>query len=81
MSPSIQGLVGYLKVRYHLSHQKISRFCQELLGIKLSEGSVQNNLKRLASTLKPTYQYLTEKLKQAFVLHSYLVRRVEKAVV
>jgi transposase len=70
MSPSIQGLVGYLKVRYHLSHQKISRFCQELLGIQLSEGSVQNSLKRLADTLKPVYMLVKEMLKQTFVLHS-----------
>jgi transposase len=70
MSPSIQGLVGYLKVRYHLSHQKISRFCEELLVIKLSEGSVQNSLKRLSDTLKPTYMLVKEMLKQAFVLHS-----------
>jgi hypothetical protein len=70
MSQSIHGLVGYLKVRYHLSHQKISRFCREMLGLQLSEGGVQNSLKRLADTLKPTYHLLKEKLKQAFVIHS-----------
>lgn len=41
-----------------------------MLGIQLSEGSVQNNLKRLADTLTPTYRLVRERLKQAFVLHS-----------
>jgi transposase len=70
MSPAIQALTGYLKVHHHLGHQKISHFYQEVLGIRLSEGSVQNILKRLAETLKPTYSLVKEMLKQAFVLHS-----------
>jgi transposase len=70
MGKSIASLVGYLKVQLHLSHEKITHLCDDLLGISVSQGSVQNALRQLSDSHESTYQALKESLKNASVVHS-----------
>jgi transposase len=70
LGENVEALVGYLKVSHHLSHPKIASFFQEVLGIPLSEGSVQNCLERLSQSFAGHYQALKTALTRESAVNS-----------
>jgi len=70
MGESISAMVGYLKYMHHLSHERIVQFFQELFGLSISEGFVDDRLERLSEDFTPAYEAIGKALPNEDVLGS-----------
>jgi transposase len=76
ISPNIQigqrakGLIGYLNVAHNISYDRLSQIFEDILGLKISKGSIDNKLNELAEDLNPEYQNILEKIKSSDIIGS-----------
>jgi transposase len=66
----ITGIIGYLNVQHHVSYDRIIQILNDLLGLNISKGSIDNKINELAEILKPVYFDIQEKIKQSSVIGS-----------
>jgi transposase len=66
----ITGIIGYLNVQHHVGYDRIIQIFNDLLGLGISKGSIDNKINELSKSLKPTYCEILEKLKQSSVIGS-----------
>jgi transposase len=66
----ITGIIGYLNVQHHVSYDRIVQIFNDILGLNISKGSIDNKIKELSIALKPTYLDIQEKIKQSSVIGS-----------
>jgi transposase len=66
----VHALTGLLKVRHHQSDEKIQSLFQDIYGLKISQASIGNALKRLGKALKPQVEQIREALKKEEVASS-----------
>jgi transposase len=64
----IIGLIGYLSVRQYMPYARIAEFMQNLLGLPISEGTIDNAIKSLAKKAKPVYDAIQSKVEQSTVV-------------
>ena len=70
LGPRITALTGYLKVCHHLSHQRISQLFSDVLGLSISQGSVENHLQRLSFNLSSTIESIRQALRTSWIVGS-----------
>jgi transposase len=66
----VKALSGYLNVHGHMSNDKIAQFFEDIFGLEISKGTVNNKINELAGDLEPKYNNILEKLRESNVLGS-----------
>ncbi len=70
LGPQVNALTGYLKVCHHLSHVRIQQLLSDILGLSISQGSVENHLQRLANNLTGSIEAIRQTLRQTWLVLS-----------
>lgn len=67
-SPQVNAWVAYLSVRQYLSYERIAELMKDCLNLPISEGSIDNMLKRLANKALPVYEVIRQRVSQSPVV-------------
>lgn len=67
-SGQIGALVAYLSVFQYLPYKRITLMMQDVFGIPMSEGTVDNLLERVAQKAMPAYQVIQERIQLEAVI-------------
>ena len=54
--PQIEALLGYFHERHHVSYERLVEVCRDVFGLTISEGGIDQALRRLAERARPTYE-------------------------
>jgi transposase len=54
--PGIEALLGYFHERHHVGYERLVETCREVFGLTISEGGIDQALRRLAERARPTYE-------------------------
>src|SRR5215207_8988693 len=68
--PQIEALLGYFHERHHVSYERLVEVCQDLFSLQISEGGIDNALRRLAEQARPTYEALGAAVRASPVIGS-----------
>jgi transposase len=68
--PQIEALLGYLHERHHVGYERLVEICRDLFGLTISEGGVDNALRRLAERARPTYEAIGAEVRAGPVIGS-----------
>jgi transposase len=63
--PNVESLVGYLHARQYLPYARTKEFLNDVMGLPISTGGINNILQRIAQKALPTYNTIKEKITQA----------------
>jgi transposase len=63
--PNVESLVGYLHARQYLPYERTKEFLNDVMGLSISTGGINNILKRFAQKALPIYDTIKEKIEQA----------------
>lgn len=66
--PNIGATVAYLSSRQYIPFKRLKEFMTYLLGVPLSEGTIQNMLKKTVSSLDYTYEKIRQCVQQSKVV-------------
>ena len=66
--PGVDSLVSYLSVCQYLPYERLTDVMRDVFGIPLSEGTVDNILKRMETRSHPAYEVIREKLSRTEVI-------------
>jgi transposase len=61
--PGVEALLSYLHERHHVSYARLVELCRDLFGPKMSQGGIENALRRLVDRARPTYAAIREKVR------------------
>ena len=67
---NIEVLINYLSARQYMSIVRIEEFFHQVLGVKLSQGTIVNKLDRFADKCKEAYEEIRDKVSQSEVIGS-----------
>ena len=67
--PNIKSLVVYLKNYGFMSYERISEFMEDVIGQKISQGTLVNMINECALNLEPYVEKIRETLKNESVVH------------
>jgi len=65
LSHDAQGMIAYLKIRHHQSNDKIQDLLENLSGVSLSKGAIENNYKQTATRMAVQEKKIREMLGQS----------------
>jgi transposase len=68
--PQIEALLGYLHERHHIGYERLVEVCRDLFGLSISEGGIDNALRRLAERARPTYEAIGAEVRAGPVIGS-----------
>ena len=68
--PGVEALLGYFHERHHLSYERLVEVCRDVFGLAISEGGVENALRRLVERARPTYAAIREAVRGSPVINS-----------
>lgn len=68
--PRLHAVIGMLAGIYHLSRRSVQRLLDDLLGLKISLGSISNIERRLTTSLEEPEQEIEAKLRSAAVRYT-----------
>src|SRR5688572_3868818 len=68
--PRVEALLAYLHETHHVSYERLVELCQDVLGLRLSEGAIANALGRVATRAGPVVQRIREQVRASPVIHS-----------
>src|SRR5215212_927328 len=68
--PGIEALLGYFHERHHVGDERLVEVCREIFGLTISEGGIDNALRRLAERARPTYEALGAQVRAGPVIGS-----------
>ena len=63
--PNVESLVGYLHARQYLPYARTKEFLNDVMGLPISTGGINNILQRIALKVLPTYYSIKGKIVQA----------------
>ena len=63
--PNVESLVGYLHARQYLPYARTKEFLNDVMGLPISTGGINNILQRIAQKSLPAYNTIKEKITQA----------------
>jgi transposase len=63
--PNVESLVGYMHARQYLPYERTKEFLNDVMGLSISTGGINNILKRFAQKALPIYDTIKEKIEQA----------------
>jgi transposase len=68
--PRLAAMVVYLKHAQHLSYERVTRLCQDLFGVALSEGGASALGQRAGAAAQPVAQEIGTQVTQSAVIGS-----------
>jgi transposase len=68
--PQIEALLGYFHERHHVSYERLVEVCRDVFGLSISEGGIDNALRRLAERARPTYDAIGAQVRAGPVIGS-----------
>jgi transposase len=68
--PGIEALVSYLHERHHVGYERLVELCRDVFGLTISQGGVENALRRLVERARPTYAAIREAVRGSPVINS-----------
>ncbi len=68
--PGVEALLGYLHERHHVSYARLVELCRDLFGLTISQGGIENALRRLVDRARPTYAAIRETVRGSPVINS-----------
>jgi transposase len=68
--PGVEALLSYLHERHHVSYERLVEVCRDLFGLAISQGGVENALRRLVDRARPTYAAIRETVRASSVINS-----------
>jgi transposase len=68
--PGVEALLSYLHERHHVGYERLVEVCQDVFGLAISQGGVENALRRLVERARPTYAAIREQVRGSPVINS-----------
>ena len=68
--PGVEALLSYLHERHHVGYQRLVELCRDLFGLAISQGGVENALRRWVERAHPTYAAIGETVRGSPVINS-----------
>src|SRR3954469_21934124 len=68
--PGIEALLSYLHERHHVGYERLVELCRDVFGLAISQGGVENALRRLVDRARPTYAAIGETVRGSPVINS-----------
>src|SRR5688572_14193840 len=68
--PGVEALLSYFHERHHVSYERLVEICRDVFGLAISEGGVENALRRLVERARPTYAAIREQVRGSPVINS-----------
>jgi transposase len=68
--PGIEALLSYLHERHHVGYERLVEVCRDVFGLAISQGGVENALRRLVDRARPTYTAIREAVRGSPVINS-----------
>lgn len=65
---SVEAAIGYLSVGQYMSMERIAAFFEQVLNIKLSQGTISNKIASLAKRCKPFYELIRDRIEHSKVV-------------
>src|SRR6266566_4799366 len=56
--PGVEALLGYFHERHHVGYERLVEVCRDVFGLAISDGGIDQALRRLAERARPTYEAL-----------------------
>jgi transposase len=66
----IEALLSYLHERHHVGDERLVELCRDVFGLAISQGGVENALRRLVDRARPTYAAIGETVRGSPVINS-----------
>lgn len=66
--PNVESLIGYLHARQYLPYARTKEFLNDVMGLSISTGGINNILQRIAQKALPVYNAIKEKVEQAHAI-------------
>ena len=68
--PGVEALVSYLHERHHVGYERLVELCRDVFGLAISQGGVENALRRLVERARPSYAAIREAVRGSPVINS-----------
>src|SRR5215212_5366209 len=68
--PGVEALLSYFHERHHVSYERLVELARDVFGLAISEGGVENALRRLVERAWPTYAAIRETVCGSPVINS-----------
>jgi transposase len=68
--PGVEALLSYLHERHHLGYERLVELCRDVFGLAISQGGVENALRRLVERARPTYAAIRAAVRGSPVINS-----------
>jgi transposase len=68
--PGIEALVSYLHERHHVGYERLVELCRDVFGLTISQGGIENVLRRLVERARPTYAAIGQTVRGSPVINS-----------
>jgi len=68
--PGIEALLSYFHERHHVSYERLVEICRDVFGLAISQGGVENALRRLVERARPTYTAIRAQVRGSPVINS-----------
>ncbi len=68
--PGIEALLSYLHERHHVGYERLVELCRDVFGLTISQGGIENALRRLVERARPTYAAIREQVRGSPVINS-----------
>jgi transposase len=63
--PNVESIVGYMYARQYLPYARAKEFFNDVMGLSISIGGINNILQRIAQKALPMYEAIKERIEQA----------------
>jgi transposase len=68
--PCVEALLSYLHERHHVGYERLVELSRDLFGLAISQGGVENALRRWVDRARPTYAAIRELVRGSPVINS-----------
>jgi transposase len=68
--PGVEALLSYFHERHHVGYERLVEVCRDVFGLAISQGGVENALRRLVERARPTYAAIREQVRGSPVINS-----------
>lgn len=68
--PRIDAQLGYFHERHHVGYERLVELCRDVFGLTISEGAIENALRRLTEQARPTYAAIRETVRGSPVINA-----------
>jgi transposase len=68
--PGVEALLSYFHERHHVGYERLVEIGRDVFGLAISQGGVENALRRLVERARPTYAAIREQVRGSPVINS-----------